>query len=171
MDKRIKEDNTDNPAQPGFSDPGAGLKYCSYHEKSHPLKAFSNPTDSWCGRAKKFYLKRRYEKNKARHKRLTDKWRANHPDSMKASHVKDRLRRRYGRVEEENMTGEEWRIIKQRHNHTCANCGKRESQSDPTSLLTVDHIIPLSAGGSNGWWNIQPLCLSCNSSLQDKKSV
>lgn len=37
----------------------------------------------------------------------------------------------------------------------CAWCGSRER-------LTVDHITPLSAGGTNGRANLQCLCSPCN---------
>uniref|UniRef100_A0A6M3JZU1 Putative homing endonuclease n=1 Tax=viral metagenome TaxID=1070528 RepID=A0A6M3JZU1_9ZZZZ len=37
----------------------------------------------------------------------------------------------------------------------CVSCGKE-------SILEVDHIVPISKGGWNVNWNIEPLCPSCN---------
>lgn len=42
----------------------------------------------------------------------------------------------------------------------CAHCGK-------TDDLTVDHIIPLAAGGSNDRRNLQCLCQACNHAKAD----
>lgn len=42
----------------------------------------------------------------------------------------------------------------------CGSCGS-------TERLTVDHIVPLSAGGAQDMSNYQVLCLRCN----DKKGV
>ena len=43
--------------------------------------------------------------------------------------------------------------------HSCSICLKQISYLD----ISVDHIIPISRGGSpNNWSNIQFICLSCN---------
>lgn len=57
-------------------------------------------------------------------------------------------------------TLQEWEALKEKYNHTCLRCGKKE----PEIKLTVDHILAVSKGGSNSIDNIQPLCGSCNSS-------
>jgi 5-methylcytosine-specific restriction endonuclease McrA len=57
--------------------------------------------------------------------------------------------------EGEHFTYTEWLALLEFYGHRCLRCGSREQ-------LTVDHVIPLSLGGSNSIDNIQPLCEGCN---------
>ena len=58
----------------------------------------------------------------------------------------------------------DWQTLKAQYNWTCPACLKKE----PNIVLTEDHIIPISRGGSDNIENIQPLCRSCNSSKYNK---
>lgn len=46
----------------------------------------------------------------------------------------------------------------------CAYCGEG-------GRLTIDHLVPLSRGGSDGIENLIPACLSCNSSKHDRTEL
>ena len=54
--------------------------------------------------------------------------------------------------------------IKKLYNQPCAACGVEDNQS-------MDHIIPLSRGGSHSIGNLMTLCRSCNSSKHARTIV
>jgi len=49
-----------------------------------------------------------------------------------------------------------------RDRYTCVYCGENRRK-----LLTVDHIIPKSKGGTNSWKNLVCCCHSCNNEKGD----
>lgn len=58
--------------------------------------------------------------------------------------------------------------IFERDRWTCQACQRACTLPDPFVLnaATIDHIVPLVAGGAHTRWNAQTLCLSCNSAKQ-----
>ena len=62
--------------------------------------------------------------------------------------------------------------IYERDSWTCAYCGRgpRDARrmSQAASVLTLDHLTPRSAGGSNDQRNIVTACRTCNSSRQNR---
>lgn len=52
-------------------------------------------------------------------------------------------------------TKAEWRILCEHLGTACLCCGTNDG-------LSVDHVVPLSRGGTNAIDNLQPLCCGCN---------
>jgi len=59
-------------------------------------------------------------------------------------------------------TSEDIKAIKLKHNYRCNYCGTDDSKGH------IDHIIPLTKGGTNYGANLQLLCVSCNTSKGNK---
>jgi len=98
------------------------------------------------------------------------RWNQRHPDLVRARLQRHRAdnplmyrayshKRRLRKMEGGTWMPDEWNMLVEQYNHTCLMCGMRE----PEIVLTFDHVIPLSKGGSNTIDNAQPLCGLCNS--------
>ncbi len=57
------------------------------------------------------------------------------------------------------------KIVFARDNYTCKICGKTAEEG---VVLTIDHIVPLSLGGTHELNNLQTLCQHCNAMKADK---
>jgi hypothetical protein len=55
----------------------------------------------------------------------------------------------------QDFTGQQWLELCEQYGNRCLCCGE-------VKPLTVDHVVPLSQGGTNHISNIQPLCKKCN---------
>jgi 5-methylcytosine-specific restriction endonuclease McrA len=95
------------------------------------------------------------------HRRCNAEWRRRNKDKV---NFMNRRREHLIRGAAGYLTYEEWQEIKARFNYTCPQCGKKE----PEIKLTIDHITPISKGGTNNKENIQPLCSRCNSAKWSK---
>jgi len=60
------------------------------------------------------------------------------------------------------LTQKDWDEILECYNHSCAYC------KTPNITLTIEHVIPLSRGGTHTKDNLIPACTHCNYSKQDK---
>lgn len=112
----------------------------------------------------------RYAKDPDKHRREGREYARAHRDEATARHRQWRQNnrehvRRYGRISvllHKFSRDEETQryIILLRHD-PCSYCG-----APPESA--IDHIIPVSKGGSGKWWNLTAACKRCNSSKKDR---
>lgn len=108
---------------------------------------------------RKEQLKAWRKKNTPRYKETYTAWRKNNYPQYYATQKATADKRRAAKLHApiNNFTRAQWETIKIHYHFRCVYCGKKPKR------LTMDHITPLSKGGSHTYSNIVPACTSCNS--------
>jgi hypothetical protein len=77
----------------------------------------------------------------------------------------------YQRIEREkkrrSINLKDRRAVLKRDGYRCVKCGANR-QKDPSVTLHVDHIVPVSKGGTSELDNLQTLCFDCNEGKKDR---
>lgn len=95
-----------------------------------------------------------YSENKARHLAACNQWSRNNKQSRNAIQQKRRFKRLGS---DATLTPDGWLETLETFNRSCAYCLSSSEE------LTMDHIVPLSRGGSHTADNVVPACRPCNS--------
>jgi len=106
-------------------------------------------------REKILEYKRRYRQRHSEKMRKRDaRYREEHPMVRKAQYSRRRAQERDAKGE---FSFGQWKAIKRFYSPDgkCLCCGEARR-------LQVDHVVPLSKGGTNWPGNLQPLCKGCN---------
>jgi len=105
------------------------------------------------------YSRQYYIENRDKVKAYQRKYNAKHPDKIK---VRETIRRTRKTQAGGSFTAQEWKDLCEKYGNKCLCCDATDKP------LTVDHIVPVSKGGSSNIENLQPLCKPCNCSKHDK---
>lgn len=126
--------------------------------KKATIKRQNNPA---LMQARREYLATWRSKNRPKLNNISHLWRKTHPEKIN-DYV--RLRRARLRTNGGAITKSQWLGIKQSYSYSCAECSIPENDLfyQTKQRLTLDHIIPVTRGGTTTIDNIQPLCFSCN---------
>lgn len=99
------------------------------------------------------------------------KWRKNNPEKNRANTAKwakanpEKIResehRRRANMAQNMSYAIRPSFLKKLYLSPCNNCGQ-------TGNIHMDHVIPISRGGTHGEGNLQPLCQRCNTSKGNK---
>jgi 5-methylcytosine-specific restriction endonuclease McrA len=111
---------------------------------------------------KKAQARERYRRDPSKKKASAKRWQQANPDRVR---VKNENRRAREMGAPGSFSDRDWLRLVERHRGRCTFCNAQPDR------LTVEHVIPLSRGGSNWIGNILPACRSCNSSKNDSLLV
>lgn len=107
--------------------------------------------------------RRWYESNRAYAIAKAAEWKRNNPESFSISTRKNEAKRR---AAEGSFAHRDVMRMFSAQDGKCAACG-----CDIAAAYEIDHIIPISRGGSNWPMNLQLLCTVCNRSKAAKMPI
>lgn len=99
------------------------------------------------------------EENREDHRRKQKEHRERNPHVYTAKYHRRRTRKTDAGG---SYSRQEWIELLDKYSNRCLCCGRNDLK------LTVDHVIPVSLGGTSNIDNLQPLCQKCNSSKNNK---
>jgi len=146
-------------------------KKCWKCGKLKPLSEFFNNASSTDGKTylckicHGAYKRELREKNREKTNRQSRDWCQRNPDKRRAT-----IERRRSREKEAKGTfsAKDIEQLRKTQSNTCTYCGLNPHCYGALFSYQVDHIIPLSRGGSNDPANLQLLCPHCNQSKREK---
>ena len=120
---------------------------------------------------KRAYFKKYRANNRDREKTRLKNWKESNPEKYNAYHKRTKIKRRCTTTDfDPDITLEE---LYNRAGGTCALCGRSCDYNDyvfrgsvfiaGNEYPSIDHIRPLSRGGSHTWANVQLVHRRCNS--------
>lgn len=133
-------------------------------------KSKKDGLQNWCKACQRVSYANWEKNNRDRYNERCRLWSVLHPKEKSKSrrkhdnlHPEQRQARHRNRaVREKNaqgtITSKEWRAVLDKYGHKCLRCGRADVE------LTMDHVKPLSLGGTHTIDNVQPLCRLCNCS-------
>jgi 5-methylcytosine-specific restriction endonuclease McrA len=148
----------------------ASSKFCSKCKTTKHLEAFAprrnrpGGRQSWCRQCKSDVSREYWQKTQADRLETSQRWRDAHPTYFREwaranpGKVRAKVQRRRARHKdaEGRASGEAIAARMAYYGGRCWMCG--------TDADTIDHVIPLTRGGSNWPANLRPACRSCNAS-------
>lgn len=123
-----------------------GHRQCRTCRKVRVRETFERHGDVYLARQRE-----RYAAEPEKYLATNREWAKANPEKRALS---DRVKRQRKRAAG-TLSAADWRAVLERYGSACLACGS----DDPP---TIDHVIPLSKGGTNTVDNVQPLCNPCN---------
>lgn len=138
-----------------------GLELPATLEHFHSQAKGKYGVTSRCKKCKNEEIELWRQNNTEKHRAYKIKWREENREMYLHVKRKDSHRRKAWK-KDTSYSLDEWNSLKEKFENKCLACGSSGI------ALTVDHVLPLSLGGTNSIENIQPLCLICNSRKNNK---
>ena len=99
-----------------------------------------------------------YQAHRELYVRKARLWQAKNPEKARAYYQKKRLRRRGASLDAQGAA-----YVRTLAMDPCCYCGQFADQ------MEIDHITPISAGGTSAWDNLTSACRSCNAAKSGKR--